>query len=238
MEEEVYPLVGNDLKILQKKNLYRFGLEAVLLADFVQGKRGQKAVDLGSGDGVIPLLLAYKKKIRVMGLELQKELVDLSRRSVVMNGLEDLVEIRQLDITGVSHYLDGHSFHIVTANPPFFPQKEGRQNPDPSLAVARHELAANLEDFIAAGAFLLRAGGSFYLVHRPARLLYIFSLCEENQLEPKKMRLVYPRQNKEANIVLLKCVKGGGKGLHIMPPLVIYEGNDYSQEVQEIYLGG
>lgn len=236
MEIETYPLIGEELKILQRKDLYRFGMEAVLLADFVQGSPGDKVVDLGSGDGVIPLLLAYKKGLQVLGFELQKDMVSLSRRSVELNGLERSIQIEEMDIKEIPASLPRNSHCIVTANPPFFPRQGGRINPNPSLAMARHELACTLMDVLQAGAHLLQQGGVLYLVHRPERLVDLLAWSRKLGLEGKTLRFIHPRQGKPSNMMLL-ALKRGAKagGLQVKEPLFVYDGEEYTEEVKAIY---
>lgn len=235
LKERVKPLVGELLKIIQRDDLYRFGLEAVLLANFVAEKPGGKAVDLGSGDGVIPLLLAFKKGFRVLGLELQKELVELSRKSVKLNQMEDIIDIEQLDICHVPEKFKRGGYDVVTANPPFFQMGKGKVSPFASVAIARHEICCSLEDIFKAAAHLLNKNGLFYIVHRPRRLADSFALCREYCFQPCKIRFVYPRSDVPANIFLLACSKGGSPCLEVLAPLVIYEGDDYSSAIKDIY---
>lgn len=237
MNEEIHPLVGENLRIIQKPGQYRFGLEAVLLANMVPAKPGAKAADLGSGDGVIPLLLAYKKKIRVTGFEIQKTLVEMSRKSCSLNELGDRVEIKQQDIKKIPDNVPGGSFDLVTANPPFFSPGEGRISPNPVVAMAKHELTCNLEDVIKAASHLLKGGGGFFLAHRPDRLVDIILFCRGYRLEPKTVQFVQPREGEEPNIILLRCLRGGKPGLKIKPPLIVYRGADYSPEIMAIYRG-
>ncbi len=237
MNEEIHPLVGEDLRIIQKPGQYRFGLEAVLLANMVGGRPGLRAADLGSGDGVIPLLLAYKKRIRVTGFEIQSSLVEMARKSCALNNLADMVEIKQQDIREIPRDIRGGTFDLVTANPPFFSPDEGRISSKKEIALARHELACTLEDVISAASHLLKEGGDFYLAHRPDRLVDILGGCRQARLEPKILQPVQPREGEEANIVLLCCRRGGKTGLQLKPPLLVYRGNDYSQEMKAIYRG-
>lgn len=237
LNEEIHPLVGEDLRIIQKPGHYRFGLEAVLLANMVRGRPGLRAADLGSGDGVIPLLLAYKKRMRVTGYEIQKSLVEMARKSCALNKLEGLVEIRQQDIREIPGDIRAGTFDLVTANPPFFSPDEGRISPKKEIALARHELACTLEDVITAASHLLKEGGDFFLAHRPDRLVEIFSCCQKAKLEPKVLQPVQPRPGEEANMVLLRCRRGGKTGLKLNPPLSVYQGSDYSHEMRAIYRG-
>jgi len=235
LSEETYPLVGEELKIIQKEGKYRFGLEAVLLANFIPASKGKKAADLGSGDGVIPLLLAYKKGLRVKGFELQKELVEMASKSARLNDLQERVQFFEQDIATIPQKLSERSFHLVTSNPPFFRRGQGRINPDPGLAIARHELACTLEDVIRAASYLLKEKGDFFLVHRPERLVDIFQCCRREKLEPKLMRMIQPRRGNPPNMVLLQMRQGAKPGLKQLPPLVIYKGDKYSDEVRAIY---
>lgn len=237
MSEEIHPLVGEELRIIQKPGRYRFGLEAVLLAHMVRASPGLKAADLGSGDGVIPLLLAYKKGIKVTGYELQENLVKMARKSCELNNLQEQVGIFQQDIRTIPEDILGGDFDLVTANPPFFQPDQGRISPNYELALARHELACSLEDVIRAGKHLLKEGGDFYLAHRPDRMVDIVKGCREAGLEPKDLQLVQPREGDKPNILLLRCRKGGKTGLQVQPPLIVYRGENYTPQMAAIYRG-
>ncbi len=205
------------------------------MANFVVPKPATGAVDLGSGDGVIPLLLAFKKGFKVLGLELQKELVELSQKSVKLNQMEDVIDIKQMDIRRVPEDFRRGGYDVVTANPPFFQVNKGKVSPLPSVALARHEICCTLEDVFRAAAHLLSDKGLFYIVHRPSRLSDLFTFCREYNLQPHKICFVHPQKDTSANIVLLACSKGGSPGLEILAPLIIYEGDDYSPAIIDIY---
>lgn len=237
MTEQVFQLSGNNLKIIQHQDYYRFGLEAVLLADFVEGMAEDKVCDFGSGDGVIPLLLAYKKKMNVLGLELQQQLVDMANRSIVLNNLQDKVKIIKADILNAKNFLTAESFDIITANPPFFPKGAGLINSRENIAICKHEINCSLQDIFELARYLVKYRGCFFLVQRPQRISDIFDLALRYQLEPQTLLFVHPRQGKEANIVLVKMRKGGKRGnCKIKPPLYVYDKhNVYTKELEEIY---
>ncbi len=237
MTEEIQPLIGQDLRIIQRPGQYRFGLEALLLAAMVRGKPEGKAADLGSGDGAIPLLLAYRKVREVTGYELQEDLVNMARRSAELNGLQDRVHFFQQDIRRIPQEVAADGFAVVTANPPFFRPGEGRISSNQSLALARHELACTLDDFTRAAAHLLRAGGDFFIAYRPERLVDLMLKCRETGLEPRILQPVQSRRGQEISMVLLGCRRGARPGLTCHSPLIIYEGEEYSPAMAAIYRG-
>ncbi|PLX82200.1 MAG: SAM-dependent methyltransferase [Desulfuromonas sp.] len=228
------------LKIIQGRKGYRFSLDPVLLCAFASIGEGEAVADLGTGSGVIPLVVARRTGAdRVLGIEIQRVLADRARRSVRLNGLEGRVEILEGDLRGLREELEPRSFDVVLANPPFRRSGTGRHAPTAERAMARHELAGGLEDFLGAAAYLLPEGGRFYIVFLAERLAELLSLMGRARLEPRRLRCVHPRQGEEARMVLVEGRKGGGSGLVVMPPLVIYggPGREYSPEVLAIYGG-
>jgi len=224
------------LKILQKRDGYRFSLDPVLLCAFARLKEGEKVADLGTGSGIIPLLLASRSGAgRVVGLEIQPDLADRARRSVRLNALEERVEILEGDLRVLPKSLIPRSFDVVLANPPYRRQESGRKAPGAERAAARHELAGGLEDFLAAAASLLKQGGRFYIVYLAERLAELLAAMRRERLEPKRLRCVHSRAAEEARMVLVEGRKGGRSGLTVAPPLFVYEGKRYSDEVLAIY---
>ena len=235
--ERVDDLHRNGYLLIQDPKRFCFGVDAVLLSGFAHVNDGETAVDLGTGTGVIPILLEAKTKGKQFyGLEIQEESVDMARRSVALNHLEDKIKIDRGDIKKVEEIYPRSSFDVVTANPPYMNHGGGLHNQFGPKAVARHEILCSLEDVVKGASKLLRFGGRFYMVHRPSRLIDIVCTLRNYKLEPKRIRFVHPYANKEPNLVLIESVRSGNPMLKVMPPLVIY-GDDkkYTKEIIEIY---
>ena len=191
--ERIDELQRNGYRIIQKTNGFCFGMDAVLLSGFASVKPGEKALDLGTGTGIIPVLLASKTVgEHFTGLEIQEECAEMAARSVKYNNLEDRVSIRQGDIKEAVSIFGAASFHVITCNPPYMTGAHGLKNPDYGKAIARHEITCSLEDVVQAAKWLLKPGGHFYMVHRPFRLTEIMQVLTKYKLEPKRMQLVYP----------------------------------------------
>lgn len=236
-EERLDDLHRKNYRIIQNANKFCFGMDAVLLSGFAKVHSGERVLDLGTGTGIIPILLEAKTEgTHFTGLEIQEESADMARRSVMINQLEDKIDIVVGDIKEASSIFGMASFDVVTCNPPYMNHSHGIVNPDSSKAIARHEILCTLEDVIRETAKLLKPKGRFYMVHRPFRLVDIISICSKYKLEAKRMRLVYPYVDKEPNMVLLECVKGGGRNLIIEAPLIVYkEPGIYTDEILKIY---
>ena len=230
-------LQRNGYEIIQNKDRFCFGMDAVLLSGFAGVKKGGKLIDLGTGTGILPILLSAKTGgSHFTGLEIQKESVDMARRSVIHNGLTDRIDIIEGDIREADRLFCSASFDTVVSNPPYMPGGSGIPNPDSPKAVARHEILCSLSDVVKAAAFLLKEGGSFCLVHRPYRLPDIFGEMRDHHIEPKRMRLVYPYIDKRPSMVLIEGRKGGKPELICEEPLVIYgEDGKYTEEIRERY---
>lgn len=230
-------LERNGYKIIQTPNRFCFGMDAVLLSGFAQVRKGETAIDLGTGTGIIPILLEAKTPGKhFTGLEIQEESADMARRSVAYNHLEEKIDIILGDICQAGELFPKASFDVVTSNPPYMNDMHGLKNPSDALAIARHEVKCTLDDVAAAASALLRSGGRFYLVHRPFRLVEIFSALTRYHLEPKRMRLVYPFVDKEPNMVLIEAVRGGRSMIKIEKPLIVYEKPGvYTQEIYNVY---
>ncbi len=236
--ETLDDLTVGGLKILQAKSGYRFSIDPVLLSAFIPGVKNARIVDLGTGNGIIPLLLSCRKEAQeIIGVELQSAMVDRARRSVQLNGLEELIRIIQGDIRELPAELCAEAFDIVTSNPPYRIQTMGRVAADDERATARHELAGGLDAFLRAAVFLLNSGGRFYVVYLAERLAELLSGMRSFQLEPKRLRMVHSREGESARMVLVEGRKNGKPGMVVEAPLIIYkgEGRDYTEEVLAIY---
>jgi len=235
--ERIDDLQRNNLKIIQNEEKFCFGMDAVLLSGFVRVKPGEKVFDMGTGTGIIPLLLSAKTEAgHLTALEIQEESADMARRSVAMNDLQEKIDIVTGDIKEASAVFGKAKFDVVTCNPPYMNNMHGLKNPDMPKAIARHEVLCSLEDVVREASAVLKPNGRFYMVHRPFRLAEIFAVCQKYKLEPKAMRLVHPFIDKEPNMVLLECLKGGKSMLKIAPPLIVYkEPGVYTEEIYEVY---
>jgi tRNA1(Val) A37 N6-methylase TrmN6 len=235
--ERTDDLNRNNYKIIQNTKKFCFGMDAVLLSGFTKVHPGERVLDLGTGTGIIPILLEAKTEGKhFTGLEIQEESADMARRSVAMNGLDDKIDIIVGDIKEASANFGLASFDVITSNPPYMNHGHGLVNPGDAKAIARHEILCSLEDVIREASRLLRINGRFYLVHRPFRLVEIMNKLTEYKLEPKRMKLVHPYVGKEPNMVLLECVKGGKSMLKVEAPLIVYkEPNVYTDEIYDIY---
>ena len=235
--ERLDDLQRNGLKIIQKTDGFCFGMDAVLLSGFASVKPGERALDLGTGTGIIPLLLSAKTKgDHFTGLEIQTEIMKMAQRSVALNGLEKKIDIIQGDIKEASRIFGAASFDVVTSNPPYMNDAHGLKNPGDVKAISRHEVLCTLEDVVREGTKALKPGGRFYMVHRPHRLAEIITVMRQNKLEPKRMKFVHPFADKDANMVLIEAVRGGGAWLKLEPPVIVYkEPGVYTDEIYEIY---
>jgi tRNA1Val (adenine37-N6)-methyltransferase len=236
-DERIDDLQRNGYHIIQKKNGFCFGMDAVLLSGFATVKKGERAIDLGTGTGIIPILLTAKTEgEHFTGLEIQPEVADMAARSVRLNGLEDRLDIVQGDIKEASRLFGKASFDVVTSNPPYMTDTHGLKNPDLPKAIARHEVLCTLEDVVREASLMLRTGGRFYMVHRPRRLAEIISVLRQYKLEPKRMKMVHPFIDKEANMVLIEAVRGGGVMMNVEAPVIVFrEPGVYSEEIVTTY---
>lgn len=239
-EHERLDDLQNGYFIIQNPENFCYGADAVLLSGFARVKPGERVLDLGTGTGIIPILLKAKTPGKhFTGLEIQKESADMARRSVLYNGLEKDIEIRTGDIREAAAVFGRASFSVVTCNPPYMTGSHGLVNPHLPKAIARHEVLCTLEDVISQAAQVLEPRGRFYMVHRPFRLAEIMGLMMKYQLEPKRMRLVYPYVDKEPNMVLIEGLLGGNPRITVEKPLIVYERPGiYTDEIREIYGDG
>lgn len=236
-EERIDDLHRNNYKIIQHPKKFCFGMDAVLLSDFAKVKMNERALDLGTGTGIIPILLEAKSQGKhFSGLEIQEESADMARRSVQINNLQDKIDVVIGDIKEASKIFGGASFDVVTTNPPYMNHNHGLVNPNMPVAIARHELLCSLEDVIRESAKVLKPNGRFYMVHRPFRLVEMINYLSAYKLEPKRIRFVHPYKDKEPNMVLIEALKGGKSMVKIEPPLIVYKAsNVYTKEIYDIY---
>ncbi|MCI8356849.1 MAG: tRNA1(Val) (adenine(37)-N6)-methyltransferase [Lachnospiraceae bacterium] len=235
--ERIDDLQRNGYRIIQNPDRFCFGMDAVLLAGFAVAKEGSTVLDMGTGTGILPILMeARTKAAHLTGLEIQEESADMARRSVALNGLEDKITIVTGDIKEAGSLFDAASFDVITCNPPYMIGQHGLVNPEDAKAIARHEILCTLEDVIGQAARLLRPGGNFFMVHRPFRLTDIIALLRQYRLEPKRMQFVYPFVDKEPNMVLVEANRGGKPRMKVEKPLIIYkEPGVYMPEIYELY---
>ena len=239
-EHERLDDLQNGYYIIQNMQDFCYGIDAVLLSGFAKVKPGERALDMGTGTGIIPILLKAKTQGKhFTGLEIQERSAEMARRSVAYNHLEDTVTIQTGDIKEAAAIFGRASFSVVTCNPPYMTGSHGLTNPHLPKAIARHEVLCTLEDVISQASQVLEPHGRFYMVHRPFRLAEIMGRMMKYKLEPKRMRLVYPFVDKEPNMVLIEGLSGGNPRITVESPLIVYEKPGvYTKEIREIYGDG
>ena len=225
-----------DVKIIQANEGYRFSVDAILLEDFITAKPLEKGIELGTGSGIISILLAKRlENTEITAVEIQKALTERAMRNIELNDLKEKINVLSMDMRDLRKEFPANSFDFVFSNPPFRKPETGRISTDKERAIARHEIEINLPDLVSTAAYLLKHNGRFYMIYHPFRLAELVSLLRESRLEPKRMRFVHSRQGEEAKMVMIEAVKGGGVWLKIDPPLYLYEnGSDYTQETRDI----
>ncbi len=235
--ERLDDLQRNHYSILQHPGRFCFGMDAVLLSGFARVKKGETAIDLGTGTGIIPILLEAKTEgEHFTGLEIQPESADMAARSVQLNHLQEKISIVTGDIREASELFGASSFDVVTTNPPYMVGQHGLVNPADAKAIARHEILCTLDDVLRESARLLRPGGRFYMVHRPFRLAEIFTKMTQCGIEPKRLRLVYPYVDREPNMALIEGARGGRARLTVEKPLIVFqEPGVYTDEIRDTY---
>lgn len=238
--ERIDDLEYKGLKIIQNTDGFCFGIDSILLVDFAKKIINSRVMDLGTGTGIIPILLSKKSKNnKFVALEIQKEVASMAKRSVSLNKLENEIDILNMDINEVNSNFSKGCFDVVITNPPYKKINTGIVNQNNNKIISRHEIKASLEDFIKAASYLLKDFGEFYMVHKPERLVDIFYSMREYKIEPKKIRFVYPNKNKITNLVLIKGIKCGNSFLEYDNNLYIYnEDGNYTEEVLKIYNKG
>jgi len=235
--ERIDDLLSPSFKIIQHQDQFRFTLDAVLLANFVQVKKHEGLIDLGTGTGIVPLVIAARQQPRkIIGIEIQGELVDMASRSVALNGLTDKISIKEMDLRQAANTLGHGSADVVSANPPYWPLGNGLKNPLDAVAIARHEIYCTLEDVMKAASQLLKFRGRFYLIHLAERLADVFCYGRMYQMEPKLIRFVHSFAGDPAKFLLVQMVKGAKPAIKVMAPLIVYEQPGiYTNEVYRYY---
>lgn len=235
-DEDLSDLTSSGYRLLQKKNGFRFSLDAVLLAHFVCEKNNAQIIDLGCGSGVLPVLLyAYNSSFRLTAVEIQEKYAALARRNMLLNDIP--CEVVNADLRQLPKEW-GSQFDAVVANPPFYPLYTGKLNAAEEINIARHEICCTLDDVLRSAKRLLKPRGSLYMIYRPERLDELLSLCRQYELKPHRLRFIHPDSHTAANLLLLEAVKGGRHTPTILPPLIVYQAQGrYSQEIIQIYGG-
>lgn len=236
-DERIDDIGFGNLRLIQKPSEFCYGVDAVLLSDFAQVKKGDRVIDLGTGTGIIPLILSHKTRASVIiGVEIQRGSWERAIRNAKINGLENRIHFILGNVKDFYIDTDLNSYDIVLCNPPYVRYDAGVQSGNKAKMAARHETFATLKDFVRTASLLLKKQGEFFIIHRPSRLVEVLCACREYGMEPKEMRFVMPYYGEEPNLVLIKCVKGGGIELKCRHPLYIYDGKgNYTKELLTIY---
>ena len=236
-DETIDDLQLKGLKLIQKKDGFKFGIDAVLLSDFANVKTKHRVMDLCTGTGIVPFLIYGKYNPQnVWGLEIQEDMIDMAKRSAKLNLLEEKLSFINEDLKNIEFLKTIEKFDVVTVNPPYKLNSSGILNPNDKLAIARHEVLCNLEDVIFAARILLKDNGRLFMVHRPERLADIFMLMRKYKIEPKRVKMIHPKIEKAPNIVLVEGQRDGGAYLKWEPPLYVYDENGkYTKEIDSIY---
>jgi tRNA1Val (adenine37-N6)-methyltransferase len=234
-DETLDALGYGDLQIIQPQQGFRFTIDPILLAGFAQSKAGENWIDLGCGSGVLPLLLARREAgLQITGVEIDSASAERARRNVLLNKLEQQINIIHGDLRALRQTHGAQSCDVIITNPPYRRPENGRISAGADRAIARHELHGSLDDFLDASRYLLKNGGRFYAIYLAERLPELLAKMSVTKIEPKRLRCIHPRQENEANLVLIEGRRSGRPGLTIMPPLFIYEKEGYSEEVRSL----
>ena len=235
--ETLDDIAGGRLKVFQKARGYRFSLDALLLSHFVSLRPADNILELGTGSGVISLILAGRREdVRISGIDAQEEMVEMAGRSVALNGLGERIEMRPGNVRDVKALFQPRSFDVVVANPPYRKINSGRINPVKEKALARHEILATAADFLQAAAYVLKSVGRVCLIYPATRMAELFSSMRVARIEPKKLRIVYSRASALGKFLLVEGIMEGGEELEVLPPLVIYDGKGkYTEEMTDIF---
>jgi len=230
-------LFQGEIKLFQPSDGYRFSIDAPILASFVKVKKGEKLIELGTGNGVILIILGKKYSYleELWGIEIQRDLFELAQENVKMNGLSERIRIIEGDVKEIERHFSPQSFQVVVSNPPYYPASSGRINPENKKALARHEIMGTIEDFLNATSYLLKEKGRCYFIYPQKRAITLLVEMRKRRLEPKKIRFVHPKPKEEAKMVLVEGIKGGKEGLVVEPPLYIFDQKgSYTEEMTPI----
>ena len=235
--ETIDGILEGRLKVIQKEKGYRFSIDAYLLAHFIRLKKNDCALDMGTGSGVLSIMVAYRWPCgKVIGVEVEEEIADMARRSVALNNLSRKIEIRQGDIKAIESLFDPQSFDVVFFNPPYRKLKTGRLNPDDQKSIARHEIKGSLSDFMGASGYVLKRSGRVYMIYPAIRLVELMFRMRASRIEPKRMQMVHSRHRSRGEFILVEGVKEGREELDVMSPLFIYtEEGSYSKEMMRLF---
>ena len=235
--ERIDDIGFSELKVIQNPDWFCYGIDSVLLADFAKGKKQANVTDLGTGTGIIPLILYHKANPKhIFGVEAQPSVAEMAKKSVLLNHLEDVIDIVPCNVKEAANYIGFLSQDVVVTNPPYVAQNGGLKNEEEEKAAARHEILGNLEDFIICAKEILKDGGDFYIIHRPYRLADVIYLCRKYRLEPKRIQFVQPIEGKKPNLFLLHCVKYAKPELKFLDPICVYDKKgSYTREILDIY---
>ncbi|MCU7357919.1 tRNA1(Val) (adenine(37)-N6)-methyltransferase [Enterococcus dispar] len=238
--ERIDALYAEGIQIIQSSDVFSFSIDAVLLANFPKIPKRGKILDLCAGNGAVGLFISRKTQAKIEQIEIQPRLADMAKRSIDLNHLEDQMDVHELNLKDSLSVIKKDSLDLILCNPPYFKNlPTNEKNPNPHLAIARHEIHATLADVVAVSSQMLKMNGRLALVHRPDRFLEILELMQHYRIAPKRVQFVYPKENKDANIVLVEGIKDGKKdGLKILPPLTVYsESNEYTPTLKAMLYG-
>lgn len=235
--ERIDDLQIKDKKIIQNPKFFCFGIDAVLIANFAKVKKNDNVVDIGTGNGIISLILAAKKNPNsIRAIEIQEHMANMAKRNVILNDFEQIIKVDNIDLKEASIFYGKDIFDVVVTNPPYSNKGCGKQNIEDAKTIARHEVKCNLEDVIKTSFDILKHRGKFFMVHRPDRIVDILYFMREYNIEPKYLRFVHPSIDKRPSMVLIEGSKCGGKELKVLEPLYVYDQNgNYTQEIKNIY---
>lgn len=237
-KERIDDLEYKGLKIIQRPDWFCFGIDSVILSEYATDiRKNSKVMDLGSGNGILSILLSKKIEAKkIIGVEIQKEVAQMAQKSIEMNHLENLITIENKNVKDLKESQGASSIDAIVTNPPYKEKLTGNPNEESKRAIARHETEATLQDFIEISHYLLKPYGQFYIVYRPERLVELIALLRKYKIEPKKMRFVYSKLEKEPKLVLIKAIKGAKPFLKVEKPLIIYnQDGNYTKEILKIY---
>lgn len=237
MSEKVDELIQGNCKIIQDKDKFCFGIDSLLISKFATARLNDEVFDLGTGTGVIPLVMSHTTKAKhFTALEVQVQSVDMARRSVELNGLENKISVVACDIKNVGKKFNKNAADVVVSNPPYMTLNQGEASPKDSKSIARTEILCKLEDVVSAANFLLKPNGKFFMIHRPNRLGKIFAVCAKFKLVVKRLQLIYPFADKSPTMVMLEARKNVKQDLKILEPLIMYSNPGVYSEQLKSYI--